>query len=164
MRNSDVKKVALGGVLAALAVVIMCMGGFVPIATYVCPVLCILIGGVMLRICGRRAAWAWYGSVAALSLLLTADKEATIVFVIFGYYPIIKTRLDTFRFKTVWKLLYFNAVIATVYSGLLYLMGMAHLLADFLEFGITGLVVMLILGNLTFWLLDRLLGRINNRF
>lgn len=163
MRNSDAKKVALGGLLAALAVVIMCLGGFVPIATYACPVLCILIGGIMLRSGGKRVTWAWYGSVSALSLLLSPDKEAAIVFVILGYYPILKTRLDTIRLKTAWKLMYFNAVIAFLYTGLLYLMGLEHLLADYFEFGVVGLVVMLMLGNLTFWLLDRLLDRINNR-
>ena len=31
--------VALGGVLAALAVVIMSMGTLIPVATYVCPML-----------------------------------------------------------------------------------------------------------------------------
>ena len=35
--TDNAKNMALGGVMAALAVVIMCMGGLIPLATYVCP-------------------------------------------------------------------------------------------------------------------------------
>ena len=43
MRNGSAKKIALSGMLAALAMVIMCMGGLIPVATYVCPMLCCVI-------------------------------------------------------------------------------------------------------------------------
>ena len=61
---------ALGGVMAALAVVIMSMGTLIPIATYSCPVLCALLLQLVLKTCGSRIAWAWYGAVTILSLLL----------------------------------------------------------------------------------------------
>ena len=48
--------VALGGLLGALAVVIMGLGTLVPIATYVCPMACIVLTQVVLKICGRRIA------------------------------------------------------------------------------------------------------------
>lgn len=163
MRNDNAKSIALGGVFAALAVVVMCLGGIVPIATYACPVLCMLIGGVLLRICGARIAWVWYGAVAVLSLLLCADKEAAIVFAVLGYYPILKLRWNAVRFAIVWKLLYFNATVIVLYTGLLYLIGMSYLLSEFYEFGFVGLFSVLLLGNLTFWLLDKLLDRINSR-
>ena len=76
--------VALGGLLGALAVVIMGLGTLVPIATYVCPMVCIVLTQVVLKICGRRIAWAWYGAVAILSCLMAPDKEAAAVFVILG--------------------------------------------------------------------------------
>lgn len=78
---------ALGGVLAALAVVIMGMGTLIPVATYVCPMLCALLLQVVLKTCGVRVAWAWYGAVAILSLLLAPDKEAAAVFLFLGYTP-----------------------------------------------------------------------------
>ena len=62
MRNSA-HKIALGGVLAALAVVIMTMGGLIPIATYVCPMACCLILFIVFQLCGSRVAWAWYAAV-----------------------------------------------------------------------------------------------------
>ena len=66
---------ALGGVLAALAVVIMALGTLIPVATYVCPVLCMLLLQAVNKLCGSRVAWAWYGAVAILSMLLAPDKE-----------------------------------------------------------------------------------------
>lgn len=153
----------MGGVLAALAIVIMCLGSIVPIATYACPALCMLVGGILLRVCGPKITWAWYGVVAILSLLLCADMESAITFVIFGYYPILRPRLNRFRLSILWKLLYFNIIVLVLYTVLLRLMGMAHLLEEFKEAGFVGLTVMLLLGNLTFWLLDKLLGRFCDR-
>ena len=34
------RQMALGGMLTAVAVVIMCMGSIIPVNTYICPVLC----------------------------------------------------------------------------------------------------------------------------
>ena len=89
---------ALGGVMAALAVVILSLGGLIPLATYICPMLCILLVKTVLQICGPRIAWAWYGSVSILSMLLGPDKEAAAVFGFLGYYPIVKPKLDTAKF------------------------------------------------------------------
>ena len=108
--------VALGGVLAALAVVIMAMGTLIPVATYVCPMLCILLLQVILKTCSSRIAWAWYEAVSVLSLLLAPDKEAAIVFVFLGYYPIVKPRLDRSRGKWLWKGLLFNGAVLAAYG------------------------------------------------
>ena len=80
MKNSSAKVIAFGGVFAAVAMVIMNLGGLIPGATYVCPMLCMLILSLVNRMCGRRIGWAWYGAVAILSLLLPPDKEASAVF------------------------------------------------------------------------------------
>ena len=74
--KSSAKSIALGGVLAAAAVCIMCLGGLIPVNTYVSPMLCALLLQVILNICGRRIAWAWFFAVAILSLLLCPDREA----------------------------------------------------------------------------------------
>ena len=42
-RKSSASVVALGGVLAALAVVIMSLGGLIPVATYISPMLCAIL-------------------------------------------------------------------------------------------------------------------------
>ena len=43
MRRIAAKQVAFGGMMAALALVIMGLGGLIPVATYVCPMLCMLL-------------------------------------------------------------------------------------------------------------------------
>ena len=93
---------ALGGVLAALAVVIMSLGGLIPIATYVTPMLCAMLLQAVLLTCGTRVAWAWYGAVALLGLLLCPDKEAAAVYVFLGYYPIVKPKLDGLKPAWLW--------------------------------------------------------------
>lgn len=157
MRNGIAKKIALGGVLAALAVVIMCLGGMIPLATFICPMLCAIIQYVVLRFCGARIAWAWFGAVAILSLLLGPDKEAALVFCLIGCYPNLKPLFEKRKLHLLWKVLYFNAAIGLLYGLLLKLFGMDTLVAEYEELGMIGLIVMLLLGNACFFLLDRLL-------
>ena len=158
-KKTPASRVALGGVMAALAVVIMSMGTLIPIATYSCPVLCALLLQLVLKTCGSRIAWAWYGAVSILSLLMAPDKEAAAVFLALGYYPIVKPRLDRLKGKWIWKGILFNAVILLTYWLLMHLFGFDQLTAEFSEMGFLLTALMLILGNVTFFLLDQLLGR-----
>lgn len=163
MKRNSAKFIALGGVTAGLAVVIMSMGTLIPLATYVCPMLCAVLLMVVLRITGSRIAWAWYGAVAILSLLLAPDKEAAAVFVFLGYYPIIKPWMDKRRFAVVWKFVLFNVSILAMYGMLIYLFGLNAIVEEFQEMGavLTGLT--LILGNVTLFMLDILLTQIGSR-
>lgn len=151
--------VALGGLLGALAVVIMGLGTLIPIATYVCPMACIVLTQVVLKICGRRIAWAWYGAVAILSCLMAPDKEAAAVFVFLGFYPIIKPRLEKRKFPKLAKALYFNAAILVMYWLLIFVLGLEALAEEYRQTGRVMLIVQLILGNVIFFLLDRVLDR-----
>ena len=157
-RNSPASRMALGGVLASLAVVIMSLGGLIPIATYVSPMLCAVLLQVVHLSCGHQVAWAWYGAVAILAVLLSPDKEAAAVFVFLGYYPIVKPKLDKSRPAWLWKGLLFNVSIGVMYFLLLKVFGLAQLGEEFTEFGLGMLAVLLLMGNITFFLLDRLLG------
>lgn len=158
-RNDHAREMALGGMMAALSIVIMCLGGMIPVATYVCPMLCMLLLQFVLKSCGARTAWAWYGAVALLSLLIGSDKEAASVFIFLGYYPILRPKLEKARLKWLWKGLLFNASILTMYWLLIHLMGLAAVGEEFREMGTIMLAVLLLMGNLTFFLLDRILGR-----
>lgn len=155
---SKAKQMALGGIMAALAVVIMCMGGMIPLATYVCPAMCMLILKLIRIRCGSRVAWGWYGAVAILSMLMSPDKEAAAVFVFLGYYPILKPKLDGLKLRWLWKALLFNASVLVLYWLLLNLFGLEQLVEEFSEMGTVMTAVTLLLGNVTFFLLDRLLG------
>ena len=145
--------------MAALAVTIMSMGGLIPVATYVCPMLCAMMQYFVLMFCGRRIAWAWYGAVAILSLILGPDKEAAAVFLFLGYYPILKPAMDKLRLSWLWKGLLFNTAILGMYWLLLKFLGMEQLNQEFSELGTVLTVVMLLMGNLIFFLLDKVLDR-----
>ncbi len=145
--------------MAAVAVVLMCIGTIIPIATYAAPVLCMMVGQFVLKICGSRIAWAWYASVAILGLLLAPDKEAAAVFLVLGYYPIVKPKLDSMKGKWLWKALLFNSSILVLYWLLLNLIGMEQLVREFSGMGTAMMALLLILGNVTFFLLDMVLGR-----
>ena len=149
--------------MAALAVVIMCLGGIIPIATYICPMLCALLLAVVLKFTGRRIAWAWYAAVSLLSLLLGPDKEAAAVFVFLGYYPIIKPWLDKRKLSALWKLALFNGMILMLYALLIWLFKMEQVILEFQELGAVLTGVTLILGNVVLFMLDMLLGRLGSR-
>lgn len=145
--------------MAALAVTIMALGGMIPIATFLCPIMCMMLERFVLKSCGKRIAWAWYGAVAILSLLLGPDKEAAAVFLFLGYYPILKPRLDRIPGGLVLKLALFNAVILLMYWVLICVMGMDQIASDYEELGKVMTIIMLVLGNVTFWMLDIVLGK-----
>ena len=157
-RRNSAADIALGGILAALAVAITCLGGLIPLSTFVCPMLSMLILALVRKRCGNRIAWAWYGAVAILGALLSPDKEAAAVFVFLGYYPILKPKLESLPLKWLWKALLFNAAVLLMYWVLMHVFGMALILQEFQEMGAVMTLVTLVLGNLTFLLLDRLLS------
>ncbi len=158
-KKTPAYSVALGGVLAALGVVVMCLGTLIPVATFLCPMVCMILAQVVMKTCGGKMGWAWYGAVAVLSLLLSPDKEAAAVFAALGYYPMVKPRLEKRKLPWLWKGLLFNAVILALYWLLIHLFGLDALAEEFAEAGRVMTVVMLILGNVTFFLLDRVLSK-----
>ena len=145
--------------MAALAVVIMALGGAIPLNTFLCPILCMMLLRFILFTCGRRMAWAWYGAVSILSLLLGPDKEAAAIFLALGYYPILKPRLDRIPGGLVVKLVLFNAVIFVLYWTLIRLLGLEQVTQAYAELGHVMNAIMVVLGNITFWLLDIVLGK-----
>lgn len=153
-RKTPASAMALSGVLAAAAAVIMGMGTLIPVATYVCPVICMVLMQVVLRLCGGRYAWAWYGCVAILGLLFAPDKEAAVIFCFLGYYPILKPKIDRKKGKSLIKAVYFNTVILAAYALLIYLMGLNEILREFGDMGLVMTILLLLLGNVTFFLLD----------
>ena len=105
--------------LAGVAVVIMCLGGLIPVATYICPMLCCMVQFLVLRFCGRRLAWTWFFVVSILALVTGPDKEAVLVFVAIGYYPILKPYLDRYKLGILLKFVLFNVSIFTGYGIML---------------------------------------------
>lgn len=161
MKKTPASQIAFGGMMAALALVIMNMVGLIPIATYVCPSLCMVLLSVVLKLCGKRIGWAWYGAVAILSVLMAPDKEAAMIFAVIGYYPIIKPAFERTKMPNTCKYLYFNVVILLVYWLMINLMGLTEIAKEFAEMGLLFTIVTLLMGNMVFQLLDKILTRIS---
>ena len=81
------------------------------------------------------------------------------MFACLGYYPIIKPKLDRLRLRWLWKGLYFNAVILLLYQVLMYVFGMQDLAGEYAQLGTVLTVVLLLIGNVCFFLLDRVLTK-----
>ena len=107
--------------------------------------------------CGKRLGLCWFFAVALLSLLLTQDKEAALVFLCLGYYPLLRSRLQRLACRPVRlavKLAVFLAGSAAALAAAWLILGLpwretAGLLA---------------LAVAAFGLYDLLLGRLARRF
>ena len=156
------KHIALGGVLAALAVVILLLGGMIQVGTYVAPMVAALPLVILLAELPGSLCLGWYAIVALLGVLLCPDKETAFVFVFLGWFPLAKPRLD--RLPKVpgllCKLLIFNASTAALYALLILVFRLDALVREARETGLVMLLVILLLGNLSFLLFDVLLGRL----
>lgn len=153
--------IALGGILAALAVVLLLLGGLVPFATYVCPM---LASGLLLPLLAQTSkgiCLSWYGAVSLLAVLFCPDPEAALVFVFLGWYPVAKPGLDRLPRLLRWplKLLIFNLCVAAVYGLLIWVFQLQALVEEMQETGTGMLVVLILMGNLCFLLFDRVLDR-----
>ena len=150
--------VALGGVTAALAVIFLSLGTVIPLTTFVWPMACMLLLCLILPRMGSRMAWTWYVAVAVLGSLLSPDKEASALFVFLGWYPIVKRPIDKCRLKIIFKVLIFNIAVIAMYWLLISLFGLEYLRQELFGDGLWLTFIILILGNVTFFLLDRVLN------
>ena len=87
------RKVALCGVLCGLAVVVLLLGGLFSLAVYCAPLMAMAVMLPVLEEYGPGTAGAAYGAVAILALLLVPDRETALVYVFFGWYPILRRRI-----------------------------------------------------------------------
>ena len=162
MRKSNVKRTALCGVLAALAVALMFLGGVLPFASIACPVLASLVLIPVYVECGKKWGWLWFLAVGILSAFVAPEKESAVLFVFFGYYPMLKKligRLPKIAAYIV-KFVYVNATIFLAYWLMLYVFGLTSVVEDFKGIKTAMLIILLVLANITFFVYDVLIDRI----
>lgn len=161
MRKSNkTARIALCGVLAALAVALMFLGGTVAFAAIACPVMASLVLIPVYTECGWKWGLVWYAAVAALALLLAPDKESAILFVAFGYYPMLRKLIGHLHSRVFKKLVYVNAVICAAYGLMIFVFRMEAVSAEFAAYGGWMLAALAALANLTFVVYDLLIVRL----
>ena len=158
-------KLALCGVMTALCVVLMLLEGMFPVASIAIPAL----AGCLLIPVTAHAGLGWalgvYGASGVLCLLLSPDREAALIYLLFfGYYPALFSVLSRIRNRAVrWagKLALFNA--AAIGEALLAVLVLGVAAEEFFSIpfvGVYGPAVLLALANLCFILYDRALGQV----
>lgn len=157
MKNTQSRRIALCGVLAALSVVILLAGQALGIGTYAAPMLASFLLIPPLVEYGSRAALTQYAAAAVLGLLLVPDPEVSLFYaLVLGPYPVLKRGLDRLHpalLRWVSKLAVFNLSALVMYAllWLVFLPGMSAARPD--TAALTAAVV--VLCNVAFVLCDR---------
>lgn len=161
MKNSA--KTALGGMIAALSLVVMLLTAVIPYLEYALPALAGALLVLMVIEINKKWAFCAYVAVSILSFLILANKEAAMMYIaFFGYYPILKPALEG-KIKQNWlcwllKALVFNAAVVAAYFIIVKAFGIP--IEDLEEYGTKILPFLLLLGNLMFVLYDICITRL----
>lgn len=153
------RQMALCGVLCALASVLLTLGGVMPVATFCAPVLAMAVLLPVLEEYGPRAAGTAWAAVSLLALVLDPDREAALVYLCFGWYPLLRPGIAGHPSRAVR-----TAVKMAVCTGeCLLLYGVVWRMLGLPEDPMAGRgirVLLLALANATFLILDRALERL----
>lgn len=161
MNNIKCYRVALGGVISSLCILSMFLTGVIPFLAFTLP----MIAGTLITIIvfEVNASWALltYIAVSLLSIFVTFDKEAALIFILFfGHYPIIKYQIEKIPLKLIkfiFKLFIFNICIVAYYQLTIHLLGISDFMDDFAAFGKYGLYILWVFSNIFFILYDYVL-------
>lgn len=160
MKNQS-RRIALAGMMVALGTVAMLLGGVIPMATFCCPAIAGVALLPVLVECGRKWTLAAYAAVAALSLMLSSDKESALLFAFLGYYPVLKTAIDRIpstALRTLSKLAVFDLAAGAMMLLVVFLLNMQAIVQEYAEMTRASLIVFILLANVTMLVYDRLLA------
>lgn len=154
--------VSLCGIMSGLAVALMFCLGMIPGFEYVSPMVAGVLIWVIRERLGVRYGLVSYAAVGLLTMLFTANYEASMMFIfLLGYYPIVRQYIMKIKvavLRWVAKIALYAAAAVSCYFVLINLFGMSQLLEDMGEFGQYGQWVLLGLGAVAFVLYDLFLG------
>lgn len=154
-------RVALGGIVSAFCLICMFLTGVFPLLYLVLP----MIAGVLLLIVVEEVGvtWGWvtYAAVGLLSLFVTFDKEAALIFIMFfGCYPLLRNYISVLRpaaLRVAVKLIFFNVSMVLYFYINVYLFGLQDMLEMLDDFGKLGGAGLLLLLNPFFFAYDYML-------
>jgi hypothetical protein len=153
------RQMALCGLLTALAVVFMVLASVIGVGTFAGPLLAMIALLPLLEEYGSKTALAAYAAAAILGFLIAPELELSLVFAAFGWYPVLRPKLNRLTSRPVRlliKVVICIAVILMLYGVLLDLLGMS---ADLANAAPLLNLFLLILGIFTFLMMDLALER-----
>lgn len=157
-------KVSLGGIVSAICLFAMFLTGMMPLLVYTLPALAGALMIIMVVEISIKWAFVTYASVGLLSLFITPDKEAAILFILLlGYYPIIKSVIEKTKSRFLeWiiKLSIFNVAVITAYQIIIRVVTSVDMIEEFGKYGKYGAFILLGIGNIVFIIYDIALTRV----
>lgn len=162
--HSQTRRVALCGVLCALAAVCLLLGSVIPAALYCCPLLAMAVLLPIREEFGPRMALTAYAAVSILAVLLAPDKELAGVYLFFGWYPAAQNALNRLRpaaARIAVKLALGNLAAVALYALLLFVFQLEAVAADFAGASAVFVLALLAMANAVFILGDLMLRRLS---
>ena len=154
MKNSKI--IAYSGVATALSVVMLFLGSIFWVLGYTMPLVASLVMIILLDSISQKSALLTFVSTSVISFILLNDKECVLLYVLFfGYYPLIKDKINDIQPKFLsylLKFVTFNAAMVLTQILCVYVFGIPF--DDML--GKWGIVVFVLCLNLVFVVFDKL--------
>lgn len=151
-------QVAVGGICASICLFLMFLTCMFPFTQFAFPALAGIILVVVVIENGASTAVLVYTAVSILSIIIVPQKEAALMFIgFFGYYPIIKSKLEKIRLRILElavKFLIFNISVIGSYIVIIFVLGIDEILEETGLFGKYSLFALLVLGNIMFYVYD----------
>ena len=145
-------RAALGGLLAALSLVILWLSNLVPTGRMGVVALAGLVPAAGVISAGLSAGFLCYGAAGILGLILLPDKGCALLYVLFfGLYPMVKSLIERLRnlpLELVCKLAFFNVIL------LIFLFGLSALFLPLLPQMLQTPVPIFAAGNVVFLIYD----------
>ena len=150
--SKSASRTALGGVLAALSLLLLYLATLLPSGRIGMVAVAGLVPAAGVVSGGLAAGFLCYGAAGLLGLLLLPDKGCALLYAIFfGLYPMVKSAVERLRklpLELLLKLAFFNAVLAIL------LFGFSSLLFPMLPEFLHSPLPIFLVGNVVFLLYD----------
>lgn len=154
MKNSKV--IAYSGVATALSVVMLFLGSIFWVLGYTMPLVASLVMIILLDSVSQKSALLTFISTSIISFILLNDKECVLLYILFfGYYPLIRDKINDIKPKFLsylLKFITFNAAMVLTQVLCVYVFGIPF--DDML--GKWGIVLFVLCLNLVFVVFDKL--------
>lgn len=151
-------RIAICGVITALAVLLMLSTAVFPFATIALPAIAgMLLCIIVIEINGKWAVLG-YIAISIIGMMITPDREAAMLFVcFFGFYPILKSGLEKIRFRALeWiiKLSVFSVSIFVWYMIVMFILKMPGIIDEYTQYGQIFMIAMVVMAYFVFVLYD----------